>query len=48
MSTITRTKYTLDGVVHTQSWTQGPGESNADFRARAAREWAAYCAEIGA
>lgn len=47
MTEIVRTKPGPDGAVHAMRWTQQAGETAPEFRARAAREWAAYCAELG-
>ena len=47
MTTITRSYTDADGVVHTMSWTQQPGEQYDAFLGRVNREWAAYLAGLG-
>ena len=46
MTTITRSK-TIDGTLHSQTWTQRDGEDYEVFLQRVEREWAAYCRSIG-
>ncbi len=47
MNTLTFSKTLADGTVVTYTATQRPGETLAEFAARARREWAEICEGLG-